>query len=158
MSEKKDTYKTIAKNRKAGFEYHIMEKYDAGMVLTGTEVKSLRLGNVNLVDSFVDITGGEAWLRSLYISPFKQGNRHNHEPTRPRKLLLHRREIEKICRGLEAKGLTVIPLELYFSRGMAKCKIALGRGKKMHDKRASIQEKESKRDVDRALKAARQQN
>ena len=126
------------------------------MVLTGKDLKSLRAGNVNLVDSFVDIVGDEAWLKSLYIAPFKHGNRNNHEPTRHRKLLLHRKEIDKLCVGLEAKGLTVVPIELYFVRGKAKCKIALARGKKMHDKRASIQEKDNKRDLDRALKESRQ--
>ena len=156
MSQDKDNnYKTIARNRRAGYEYEFINKYNAGMVLTGTEVKSLRAGNVNLVDSFVEIKNEEAWLKSLYIAPFKHGNIHNHEPTRPRKLLLHRKEIDQITRGLEAKGLTVVPIELYFSRGLAKCKIALARGKKMHDKRASIQEKDSKRMMDRELKRAR---
>ena len=156
MSQEKDNnYKTIARNRKAGYEYHFVDKFNAGMVLTGTEVKSLRAGNVNLVDSYVDIKNDEAWLRSLYIAPFKHGNIHNHEPTRPRKLLLHRKEIDQITRGLEAKGLTVVPLELYFSRGLAKCNIALARGKKVHDKRASIQEKDTKRMLDRDLKRAR---
>lgn len=153
---KDENNKTIARNRRAGYEYHFITKFDAGLVLTGTEVKSLRAGNVNLVDSYVDITNQEAWLRSLYIAPFKHGNINNHEPTRPRKLLLHKREIEQITKGLEAKGLTVVPLELYFTRGLAKCKIALARGKKVHDKRASIQEKDSKREIDRALKKARQ--
>ena len=149
---KDENNKTIARNRRAGYEYEFINKYDAGLVLTGTEVKSLRAGNVNLVDSYVDIKNGEAWLHSLYIAPFKHGNIHNHEPTRPRKLLLHRREIEQITKGLEAKGLTVVPIELYFTRGLAKCKIALARGKKMHDKRASIQEKDSKREIARELK------
>lgn len=151
----KNNFKTIARNRRAGYEYEFVNKYDAGLVLTGTEVKSLREGNVNLVDSYVDIKNGEAWLRSLYIAPFKHGNIHNHEPTRPRKLLLHGKEIEQITRGLEAKGLTVVPIELYFTRGLAKCKIALARGKKLHDKRASIQEKDTKRMLDREIKKAR---
>jgi len=149
---KDENNKTIARNRRAGYEYEFINKFDAGLVLTGTEVKSLRAGNVNLVDSYVDIKNEEAWLHSLYIAPFKHGNIHNHEPTRPRKLLLHRREIEQITKGLEAKGLTVVPIELYFTRGLAKCKIALARGKKMHDKRASIQEKDSKREIARELK------
>jgi len=157
-SKDKDGYKTIARNRKAGYEYHFIEKFNAGMALQGTEVKSLRAGNVNLVDSFVDIKNSEAWLMSLYIAPFKHGNINNHEPTRPRKLLLHRREIEKITRGLEAKGLTVIPIELYFVRGLAKCKIALAKGKKMHDKRASIQEKDTKREIARELKRAQERH
>lgn len=159
MSDKKRSGdRTIARNRKAGFEYHLIDKFNAGLVLTGTEVKSLRAGNVNLVDSFVDIRNDEAWLMSLYIAPFKHGNIHNHEPTRPRKLLLHRKEIEQITKGLEAKGLTVVPLELYFIRGLAKCKIALARGKKMHDKRASIHEKDTKREMARELKRSREQH
>lgn len=158
MSEKKksDEIKRIATNRKAGHEYHLTTKFDAGMVLQGTEVKSLREGGVNLVDSYVDIKNGEAWLRSLYIAPFEKGNRNNHEPTRPRKLLLHRQEIEKLTRGLEEKGLTIVPLELYFERGKAKCRIALARGKKLHDKRDDIASKQAKRDIDRAIKAARE--
>ncbi len=152
---KKSGDRTIARNRKASYEYHFIDKYDAGLVLTGTEVKSLRAGNCNVVDSFVDIKNGEPWLMSLYIAPFKHGNRNNHEPTRPRKLLLHRKEIEQITRGLEAKGLTVVPLELYFHRGLAKCKIALARGKKLHDKRASIHEKDTKRELARELKQSR---
>jgi SsrA-binding protein len=156
MTEKKHSGdRSVTRNRKASYEYHFIDKFDAGMVLTGTEVKSLRAGHVNIGDAFVDIHNGEAWLKSLYIAPFKHGNRNNHEPNRPRKLLLHGKEIEQICRGLEAKGLTVIPLEIYFTRGMAKCKIALARGKKMHDKRADIQEKDSKREIARELKRSR---
>lgn len=157
MSEKKRSGdRSIARNRKASYEYHFVEKYDAGIVLTGTEVKSLRDGNANLVDSYVDIKNGEAWIRSLYIAPFRHGNINNHEPTRPRKLLLHKREIEQISRGLEAKGLTVVPLELYFEKGLAKCKIALARGKKMHDKRSDIQEKDTKREIAREMKRTRE--
>lgn len=152
VSVKDENSRTIARNRRASYEYHFISKYDAGMVLTGTEVKSIRAGNMNLVDSFVDINNGEAWLKSLYIAPFKHGNIHNHEPTRPRKLLLHRNEIEQISRGLETKGLTVIPLSIYLQRGLVKCQIALARGKKMHDKRASIQEKDSRREIERELK------
>lgn len=156
MSEKKtDDIKRIASNRKASHEYHLTQKFEAGMVLQGTEVKSLREGGVNLVDSYVDIKNGEAWLRSLYIAPFEKGNRNNHEPTRPRKLLLHRYEIEKLTRGLEEKGLTIVPLELYFDRGKAKCRIALARGKKLHDKRQDLHSKDAKREIDRAVKAAR---
>ncbi len=156
MSEKKsDEKKRIASNRKAGYEYHLTTKFEAGMVLQGTEVKSLRDGGVNLVDAYVDIKNGEAWLRSLYIAPFEKGNRNNHEPTRPRKLLLHKAEIEKMTRGLEEKGLTIVPLELFFERGMAKCRIALARGKKLHDKRDDIASRQAKRDIDRAVKAGR---
>lgn len=125
------------------------------MVLLGTEVKSMRAGGVNMADSFVEISNGEAWLRSLYVAPFEKGNRNNHEPTRPRKLLLHGLEIEKLKKGLEEKGLTVIPLELYFDKGIAKCKIALARGKKLHDKREDTYRKDVKREIDRALKQSR---
>jgi SsrA-binding protein len=126
------------------------------MVLLGTEVKSMRDGGVNLVDSFVDIKNGEAWLKSLYIAPWSKGNRNNHEPTRPRKLLLHHQEIEKLTRGLEEKGLTIVPLELYFDHGLAKCRIALARGKKLHDKRDDLHSKDAKREIDRAVKAGRE--
>jgi SsrA-binding protein len=157
MSEKKsDEKKRIASNRRASYEYHLTDKFEAGMVLLGTEVKSMREGGVNLVDSFVDIKNGEAWLKSLYVAPFEKGNRNNHEPTRPRKLLLHHQEIEKLTRGLEEKGLTIVPLELYFDRGIAKCRIALARGKKLHDKRDDIHSKDAKREIDRAVKAARE--
>ena len=158
MSEKKEEQRRIASNRRASYEYHLSDKFEAGMVLQGTEVKSMREGGVNLVDSYVDIDRhGEAWLKSLYVAPFEKGNRNNHEPTRPRKLLLHRREIEKLTRGLEEKGLTIVPLELYFDKGKAKCRIALARGKKLHDKRDDIHSKQAKRDIDRAVKAGREQ-
>ena len=156
MSEKKsEERKRIASNRRATYEYHLTDKFEAGMVLQGTEVKSLRAGGVNLADAFVDIKNGEPWLRSLYIAPFEHGNRNNHEPTRPRKLLLHHREIEKLTRGLEEKGLTIIPLELFFEKGLAKCRIALARGKKLHDKRDDIHKKDAKREMDRVAKANR---
>ncbi len=157
MSEKtKDLQKKrIATNRRASYEYHLSDKFEAGMVLLGTEVKSMRAGGVNLVDAYVDIRNGEAWLNSLYVAPWEKGNRNNHEPTRPRKLLLHLSEIEKLTRGLEEKGLTIVPLELYFDRGMAKCRIALARGKKLHDKRGDLAEKQAKREMDRAVRNSR---
>lgn len=145
----------IASNRRASFEYHLTDKFEAGLVLLGTEVKSMRAGGVNLADAYVDIKNGEAWLRSLYVAPFEKGNRNNHEPTRPRKLLLHRLEISKLTRGLEEKGLTIVPLELYFDKGIVKCRIALARGKKLHDKREDIQRKDVKREMDRAVRAGR---
>lgn len=157
MSSKDAEARTrIASNRKASHEYHLLDKFEAGLVLLGTEVKSLRDGGVNLVDAYVEIRNDEAWLRSLYIAPFEKGNRQNHEPTRPRKLLLHRQEIAKLTRGLEEKGLTIVPLELFFERGRAKCRIALARGKKLHDKREDIAQRQAKRDIDRAIKAARE--
>lgn len=149
-------HKRISSNRRARYEYHLIDKFEAGMVLVGTEVKSLRAGGPNLADAFVEIRKGEAWLKSLYIAPFEKGNRFNHEPTRPRKLLLHGGEIERIRKGLEEKGLTVVPLELYFIRGIVKLEIALARGKKLHDKRDSIKAKDAKREMDRQMKSARQ--
>ncbi len=148
--------KRISSNRRASYEYHLTDKFEAGLVLQGTEVKSLRAGGPNLSDAFVEIRNGEAWLKSLYIAPFEKGNRFNHEPTRPRKLLLHHSEIERLRKGLEEKGLTIVPLELYFIRGIVKLKIALARGKKLHDKRQSIKAKDAKREIDREIKSAKQ--
>lgn len=145
----------IATNRRARFEYELLDKLEAGMVLVGTEVKSLRAGGVNMSDAYVSVRSGEAWLNSLYIAPFEKGNRNNHEPTRPRKLLLHAREIGRLARGMEEKGLTVVPLELYFKDGIAKCRIALAKGKKLHDKRDTVAARQVKRDLDRQLKEAR---
>ncbi len=153
MSEKKT--QRIATNRRARYEYHLTDKMEAGLVLLGTEVKSLRAGGVNMTDAYVAIKNGEAWLNSLYIAPFDKGNRNNHEPTRPRKLLLHAREIAKLARGVDEKGLTIVPLEMYFVDGIAKCRIALAKGKKMHDKRDAVSERQVKRDLDRQLKEAR---
>lgn len=157
MSSKPDKGpKRISVNRRAGYEYHLIDKFEAGLVLVGTEVKSLRAGGPNLADAFVEIRKGEAWLKSLYIAPFEKGNRYNHEPTRPRKLLLHHAEIERLRKGLEEKGLTIVPLELYFVKGIVKLKIALARGKKLHDKRDSIRAKDAKREIDRQIKSAKQ--
>lgn len=148
--------KSIIRNRRASYEYELLDKYDAGVVLLGTEVKSLRAKNVTVADAYVEMKNGEAWLKNVNVAQWKFGNRNNHEPARPRKLLLHGRELDKLSRGVEEKGLTIVPLELYFERGLVKCKIALGRGKKMHDKRASIHAKDAKRDIARQMKAGRQ--
>ncbi len=152
---KSEKVQRIATNRRARFEYELTDKLEAGMVLVGTEVKSMRAGGVNMSDAYVSVRNGEAWLNSLYVAPFEKGNRNNHEPTRPRKLLLHAREIGRLARGMDEKGLTVVPLELYFKDGIAKCRIALAKGKKMHDKRESVAERQVKRDLDRQLKEAR---
>ena len=135
--------KIVAKNRKAYYEYEILEKVEAGMVLQGTEVKSLRAGKCSLGDSYAEIRGGEMWLVKVHIGPYEQGNRENHDPFRRRKLLLTRREIRKLRPKLEERGLTLIPLALYFKHGLAKIEIGLGRGKKLHDKRDAT----AKRDV-----------
>ncbi len=138
--------KQISYNRKARHEYEIMESYDAGMVLVGTEVKSLRAGKLNITDAFIRIENGEAWVYNMHISPFEQGNRNNVEPVRKRKLLLHKWEIEELRVRCEQKGFSIVPLALYFQRGFAKIEIALGKGKKLWDKRDSIAERDQERE------------
>jgi len=139
--------KTIAKNRKAWHEYEILDTWEAGLVLLGTEVKALRNGRVSLGDSYGEIRKGEAWLQKMHIGPYEMGNRENHEPFRPRKLLLSKRELRKMRPKLEEQGLTLIPLKIYFKHGLVKIELGLGRGKKVHDKRNS----KAKKDVDRRI-------
>ena len=151
MATKKETgEKLIASNRKAFHDYFILQKMEAGIALTGTEVKSLRDAKVNLKDSYVDVYRGEAWLVGAHISPYTHGNRENHEPERKRKLLLHRREIDKLQGQIVEKGLTIVPLRLYFKSGRVKAEIAVVRGKKLFDKRES----EKRRELDREAAAA----
>lgn len=143
---------TIALNRKARHDYSIEEIVDAGLVLTGTEIKSVRTGKVNLSDAYARIERGEAWLVGAHIAPWAGGNRMNHEPKRDRKLLLHRAEIDALLGRTKAKGLTVVPLRLYISdRGHAKVELGLARGKQHHDRRREIAERDARREVDRAL-------
>jgi len=144
--------KLITKNRKARHDYFIIEQTEAGIALRGTEVKSLRAGRANLKDSFARIQDGEVWLYGAHISAYEEGNRYNHDPDRPRKLLLHRREIMRLRGRVEEKGLTLVPLSLYFKRGIVKVELALARGKAEHDKRRAIAERESDREIARALK------
>ncbi len=144
--------KIISTNRKAFHDFHIFDKYEAGIVLCGTEIKSIRKGGVNLKDSFVKIDNGEAWLYNCHISPYEQGNRYNHEAERVRKLLLHKKEILKMLGKIKKEGYAVVPLELFFQNGWAKVEIALAKGKKLHDKRDAIKEKVQKRDIQRAVK------
>ncbi len=146
--------KTIVDNRRARYEYELLERFEAGIELQGTEVKSLRAGKANLQEAFAAVQGArggkhEVKLFNLHIAPYTHGGYENHEPTRPRTLLLHKREIEKIRKATEQKGLTLVPTRLYFRRGWAKVEIAIGRGKKLHDKRHAIAERESKRRLDR---------
>lgn len=152
MKEKDPNEKLIVANRKARFEYFVLESYEAGIALTGTEVKSLREGKVNVVDSYATMVAGELWLYNLNIQKFDKGNRFNHEPTRPRKLLLHKYELRKLFQATKEKGLTLIPLKLYFSGGKVKVEIGLCKGKKNYDKRDTLHEKDAKREVERALK------
>lgn len=145
--------KSITVNRKAFHDFHIFEKYTAGIVLFGTEIKSVRKGAVNLKDSFAKIEDGEIWLYSCHISPYEQGNRYNKEPERKRKLLLNRKEILKMLGKIKKEGYTIIPLEMFISKnGYAKLEIALAKGKKLYDKREDIAKKNQNRDIQRAIK------
>jgi SsrA-binding protein len=149
----------IAVNRKARHDYFIEETLEAGIVLTGSEVKSLRDGRCNLKDSFARVSRGEAFVTNIHISPYDPAHRDNHEPTRSRKLLLHRLEIDRLEGKLNQKGLTLVPLRIYFNaRGRAKIELGLGRGKKHYDKRQTIKEREAKRETARALRADRARN
>jgi SsrA-binding protein len=150
--EKEPGVQTIVRNRKARYEYEVLETWEAGLVLQGTEVKSLRAGKANLQDSFARIDRGEMWLHNLHISPYEQGNRFNHDPLRVRKLLLHRQELRKLVGKVEQKGLTLVPLDLHFRRGVAKATIALVRGKKLHDKREDIKKRDAQRELEREQK------
>jgi len=142
----------VCVNRKARFNFFIDETYEAGLVLIGTEVKSLRDGKANLVDSYAQIRNGEAFLLNAHISPYDAASRFNHEPTRARKLLLHAREIERLTGKTKERGLTLIPLKIYFKKGRAKVEIGLARGKKLYDKRETIKRKVAQREVERSLK------
>ena len=141
----------VATNRQASFRYELLDKVEAGMVLRGTEVKALRDGGAQLKDAYATITDGEVWLHNLHIPPYKPASRDNHPPERPRKLLLHRREIDRILGRIAEKGLTIVPTRIYFSGGRAKVELATARGKDRFDKRQSIKERDMKRDLDRAL-------
>jgi SsrA-binding protein len=145
--------KLICNNKKAYHDYFIEEKFEAGLVLQGTEVKSLRAGKANLNDSFMLVRDGEAYLHNLNISQYEFGNRQNHPPDRNRKLLLHRREIERLYSRIREKGLSVIPLKLYFKDGLVKVEIGLAKGKKLYDKREDMKTKDSQREMSQALKA-----
>src|SRR5260370_4933785 len=153
VSEKKDERaRDVAVNRRAYHDYFIDEKMEAGIMLSGTEVKSVRNGRTNLRDGFVRIDGNEAWLENAHISEYAQGNRMNHEPLRPRKLLLHRKEIASLIGKVRQKGYTLIPLRVYFSRNHAKVELGLARGKRQYDKREAIAERYAKREIDRAMR------
>ena len=147
--------KIVARNRKARHEYDILETVEAGMELRGPEVKSLRAGQVSFQDAFARIERGEAWLHSLHISPYEQANRANVDPLRPRRLLLHKQEIRKLAGQVEEKGLTLVPLEIYFDRGYAKVSVAVARGRKLHDKREAIKRRDQDRETRRAVEQRR---
>jgi len=145
--------KSLARNKRALHDYHVVETWEAGLMLTGTEIKSLRTGQANMSDAYGIVRDGEVFLLNLHIPPYEQGNQFNHDPTRTRKLLLHKKEIKRMIGAVERQGLTLIPLELYFTRGKAKVALALGKGKKLHDKRADEKKKDDQRDMQRALRA-----
>jgi SsrA-binding protein len=140
----------VARNRKARHEFEILETLEAGMELKGPEVKSLRAGHVSFLDAFARVERGQVWLYSLHISPYEQANRFNVDPTRPRKLLLNKQEIRRLATKVDEKGLTLVPLDIYFSRGYAKVTLAVGRGKKLHDKRETLKRREQEREAQRA--------
>jgi SsrA-binding protein len=144
------TRQSVARNKRASHDYHILETWEAGLVLTGSEVKSLRNGRANIGDAYAILRDGEVYLINLHISPYEQASYFNHDPTRTRKLLLHKKEIRKMIGAVERQGLTLIPLELYFKKGKAKVALALGKGKKLHDKRADIRKKDAEREMARA--------
>lgn len=152
MTEKKPYRRQLAANRKARHEYHIHERVEAGLVLTGTEVKAARSGKVQLKDGFVDFRDGQAYLMSVHISPYSHGNFANHDPERPRKLLLHRREIDRLYGRTQAKGFTVVPLAVYLDGNRVKVEIGLAQGKKLYDKRQALREREMDREARQAMK------
>jgi SsrA-binding protein len=143
--------RTVATNRKARHDYHIDDTFEAGIALTGTEIKSIRAGRVSLRDSYATIKEGELWLLNTHIAPYQQGTYANHEPRRPRKLLMHRREINRITGKLQEKGFTLVPLRLYLKNNLAKVELGLARGKKQYDKRAALRQRETRREIDRAV-------
>jgi SsrA-binding protein len=147
--------KTLISNRRARREYFIEETYEAGLVLRGSEIKSIRAGRANLQDSYVTIRDGEAWLVNCHVSPYKQASIENHEPKRDRKLLLNRREISRLLGKVQAKGYTIIPLRLYLKDNRAKVEIALASGKKLYDKRADLAKRQAQRDIERAMRRSR---
>jgi SsrA-binding protein len=154
-SDAKPFFKTVADNRRARHEFEIVEVYEAGIALVGTEVKSIRQGRANLSDSFARIDNGEIWLYNCNISPYDHGNRFNHEPTRKRKLLMHSKEILKLKQRTQEKGLTLVPLKMFFKGNFCKIDIALARGKQLYDKRETIAKRDSKRQLERLIKSVR---
>jgi SsrA-binding protein len=141
----------VARNRQASYRYHLLDRWEAGMVLTGTEVKSLRDGKAQIKDGYAAVRNGEVWLHNVHIPPYAPATRENHEPERSRKLLLHRREIERLLEASAEKGLTIVPTRIYFNGPRAKVELALAKGKDMYDKRRSIKDRDVKREIDRAM-------
>ncbi len=151
----KDGVKIVAKNNKAHHEYFIEDKYEAGIELAGTEVKSIRQGTLNLKDAWCQVKDGELWVRQMHISPYEQGNIFNKDPRRPRRLLAHKTEIRRLGQQIKLQGYTLVPLSIYFKHGRVKLELGLCKGKKLYDKRATAAARDAKRDIDRALKTQR---
>lgn len=143
-------FKVLSDNRQARFHYELLERFEAGLVLTGTEVKSARTGRINLQDAFAEVQAGEAWLVNAHFSPYSHGNRYNHDAVRRRKLLLHRREIDRLF-GKSREGLTIVPTKVFLKNGLVKCEIALAKGKKLHDKRATERKRENEAEARAAM-------
>ena len=157
MRDTADDIKVLATNRQAGHNFFLLERFEAGVVLAGTEVKAARAGKVQLVDAYGEVRGAEAWLVNAHISPYSHGNRQNHDPVRDRKLLLHRQEIDKLLGKTREKGLTLIPTRVYLKKGRIKCELALARAKKLHDKRAAERARTTEAEAREAVKKARNQ-
>jgi SsrA-binding protein len=153
IEQDEEATELIARNKRARHDYEILDSWETGVVLTGTEVKSLREGKANLTDAFGVIKDGEVFLLNLYIGGYGHGSTFNHEPTRTRKLLLHRREIRRLIGAVERQGLTLVPLDLYFKKGRVKARLALVRGKKLHDQREDLKKKDAEREMARALRS-----
>jgi len=152
-AQKDDETQSVARNRRASHEYHILETWEAGLVLRGTEVKSLRDGRANITDAFGIVKDGEIWLLNMHVSPYERGGYTNHEPDRTRKLLLHKKEIRRLIGAVERQGLTLVPLEVYFRNGVAKVRLALAKGKQQHDKRQTVRERDAQREMARAIRS-----
>ena len=144
-----DEIKVVATNRKAGFEYFLLETFEAGLALKGSEIKSIRAGQMSLVEAYVDIEANEAWLRGAHIAPYEQASRYNHDPVRARRLLLHKKQIRQMFNSVRTKGMTIVPTRVYIKEGRAKIEIAIARGKKLHDKRNEIAKRDQARDSER---------
>ena len=152
MAKKNSGIKLIANNKKAYFDYFIEDKYEAGLVLHGTEVKSIRMGKCSIKEAYIQIQNGEVFINNMNITPYEKGNIFNKDPLRPKKLLLHQSEINKLAGQIAQKGYTIVPLQVYLSKGRVKMEIGLGRGKKLYDKRADMAARDAQRDIQRALK------
>ncbi len=144
--------KVVATNRKAKFEYFLLEQFEAGLSLQGSEIKSIRAGQISLAEAYIKVDGKNAWLVEAHVAPYEQANRNNHDPKRPRRLLLHKKEIKKLWDAIRQKGVTIIPTRIYLKGGRAKLEIAIARGKKLYDKRAAIAKRETDREIERQIR------